>query len=114
MRDIAPREATTRWLEEGRTELEALRTILNDYDRIREAAEAAERECERLGRFIYENERLRSNLETTEQECERFGRRCVGFGLKLSTTTGSGRHPIALPVHERNRDAASPRAGLKA
>ncbi|MFQ5932065.1 MAG: hypothetical protein ACE5MM_06640 [Nitrospiraceae bacterium] len=66
------RETAAQWLEEGRHQLEALRTILNDYDRVRNLSESAERECERLSGFGDENERLKSNLETTERECKQL------------------------------------------
>ncbi|MFQ5897116.1 MAG: hypothetical protein ACE5JN_02575 [Candidatus Methylomirabilia bacterium] len=66
------RQQAIRWLREGRGELGTVVAILNDYDRVREATEAAERECERLRGLIDENERVRAILETIDCECERL------------------------------------------
>lgn len=63
------RERATQWVQDGQSYLGVLLGILNDYDRLRDTAEAAERECERLQKFVYENERLKNTLEASEHEC---------------------------------------------
>jgi predicted RNase H-like nuclease (RuvC/YqgF family) len=62
------RERVIRWLEDGQGQMAAILGILNDYERLRGVAEAAERECERLRALQYENERLRNQVEATEHE----------------------------------------------
>ena len=65
------REQVGRWIEEGQSHyLGALSRIVQDYDRLQEAVEAAERENEQLRSLVYENEKLRNQLETGERECE--------------------------------------------
>lgn len=66
------RERAIRWIEDGQNQLGTLLGVLNDYDRLRDVADSAERECDRLREFVYENERLKKNLETTEHECEQL------------------------------------------
>ncbi len=57
------RQGALRWIEDGESVLRVLHGMLNDYDRVRERAEAAERE----------NEQLRNRLETSERQCEQLG-----------------------------------------
>ncbi len=66
------RERASQWIQDGQSQLGILLGILNDYDRLRDVAESAERECERLQKFVYENERLKNTLEATEHECKRL------------------------------------------
>ncbi|MFQ5897121.1 MAG: hypothetical protein ACE5JN_02600 [Candidatus Methylomirabilia bacterium] len=66
------RERAGRWIEDGQQQLANLLGIVNDYERLRDVAESAERECERLREFVYENERLKANLESSEHESERL------------------------------------------
>lgn len=63
------REQLGRWIEEGQSQhLAMLSRIVQDYDRLQEAVEAAERENEQLRGLIHENERLRNRVEATERE----------------------------------------------
>lgn len=66
------RERASQWVQDGQSQLGILLGVLNDYDRLNDAAETAERECERLQKFVYENERLKNTLEATEHECKRL------------------------------------------
>ena len=66
------REQAIRWIEEGRSVLGMINGILNDYDRLRAAAEAAERERDRLQEMVNELERVRSLAETLQRDCEQL------------------------------------------
>lgn len=67
------REQVSRWIEEGQHHyLGAVSRILQDYDRLQEAAESAERETAQLRGLVYENDKLRNRLELSEQECEQL------------------------------------------
>jgi signal transduction histidine kinase len=90
------RERTTRWLEDGQTQLGLIRWLLDDYEQLQGVAEAAERECERLGGLLHEAERLRSQLETAEHESE-----------QLRDTIGQLRSAAERDAREREEIAAS-------
>jgi predicted RNase H-like nuclease (RuvC/YqgF family) len=66
------RSQASRWLEDGQRLLGVLLSVLTDYDRLREQAEATERDNERLRGLVYENEQLRNRLEASERECDRL------------------------------------------
>lgn len=67
------REHVSRWIEDGQSHyLGALGRILQDYDRLQEAVETAERENEQLRGLVYETEKLRNRLEGSEREGEQL------------------------------------------
>jgi predicted RNase H-like nuclease (RuvC/YqgF family) len=66
------RSQASRWLEDGQRLLGVLLAVLNEHDRLREQAEATERDNERLRGLVYENEQLRNRLEASERECDRL------------------------------------------
>ena len=67
--EIETREQLGRWLEDGQSQLGAAQRLIKDYERLQNAAEAAEAEADRLRGFVYENEKLRSQVESAEHEC---------------------------------------------
>jgi uncharacterized protein (DUF342 family) len=69
----AVRTEAGRWIEEGQSQyLGLIQRILQDYDRLQEAVEAAERENEQLRTLVYENERLKNRVELAERESEQL------------------------------------------
>ena len=66
------REDVRRWVEDGPNVLSVLVGLLNDYERLRERAETAEREQERLRGLTYENEQLHNRVDTAERQCDRL------------------------------------------
>lgn len=66
------RERAIRWIEEGRNVLDVLLGVLNDYDRLKGEAEAAEKERDRLQGTLYELERIRNQADSLQRECEQL------------------------------------------
>jgi chromosome segregation ATPase len=77
--DLDVRERAVRWLEEGQSQFGQLLGIISDYERQQHALESSERELEQLRPVVYENEKLRNQLEaangqvfSSSQEVERL------------------------------------------
>ena len=66
------RERAIRWSEEGRNVLGILLGVLNDYDRLKGAAETAEKERDRLQGMVYELQRSRNQADSLQRECEQL------------------------------------------
>jgi chromosome segregation ATPase len=62
-------ERVVRWLEEGQGQFSALLGILNDYHRLQRVVETNEQELEQLRGLQYEAEKLRNQLQSSEMEC---------------------------------------------
>jgi chromosome segregation ATPase len=76
-RDV--RERAVRWLEEGQGQFGQLLGLISDYERLQTALESSDRELEQLRPVVYENEKLRNQLEaasgqvlSSTQEIERL------------------------------------------
>ncbi len=66
------REHVIRWMDEGRTVLGIIIKILNDFDRLNGAVEAAEKEAQRLQGMLTEFQRINSLAEALQRECEQL------------------------------------------
>jgi hypothetical protein len=62
-------ERVMRWLEEGQGQFSALLGILNDYHRLQRVVATNEQELEQLRGLQYEVEKLRNQLQSSEGEC---------------------------------------------
>jgi len=65
-------ERVIRWLEEGQGQFSALLGILNDYHRLQRVVESNEQELEQLRGLQYEAEKLRNQLQSSEGECHKL------------------------------------------
>lgn len=65
-------ERVVRWLEEGQGQFGALLGILNDYHRLQRVVEANEQELEQLRGLQYEVEKLRNQLKSSEADCDKL------------------------------------------
>ncbi len=65
-------ERVMRWLEEGQGQFSALLGILNDYHRLQRVVETHEQELEQLRGLQYEVEKLRNQLRTSESESDKL------------------------------------------
>ncbi len=68
----AEREQVIRWMDEGRTVLGIIIRILNDFDRLNSAVDAAEKEAHRLQGMLTEFQRVSGLAETLQRECEQL------------------------------------------
>jgi septal ring factor EnvC (AmiA/AmiB activator) len=66
------RDQASRWLEDASGQLTILRRLVNGYEHLVEATQAAERELERLRSLNFENEQLRTRIEASEHEVGRL------------------------------------------
>jgi septal ring factor EnvC (AmiA/AmiB activator) len=66
------RDQASRWLEDAPGQLTVLRRLVNGYEHLIEATQAAERELERLRSLNFENEQLRTRIEASEHETGRL------------------------------------------
>jgi len=65
-------ERVVRWLEEGQGQFSALHGILNDNHRLQRVVEANEQELEQLRSLQYEVEKLRNQLQSSEADCDKL------------------------------------------
>ena len=65
-------ERVVRWLEEGQGQVSALLGILNDYHRLQRVVETNEQELEQLRGLQYEMEKVRNQLQSSESECNKL------------------------------------------
>jgi chromosome segregation ATPase len=65
------RAQVLRWVEEGRTVLEAVLRLLTDLDQVKQGLEAAQNECARLKQ---EGEQLRAEVSRLQADAERSQR----------------------------------------
>jgi hypothetical protein len=65
-------ERVVRWLEEGQGQFGALLGILNDYHRLQRVVEVNEQELEQLRRLQYEVEKLRNQHLYCEADCDKL------------------------------------------
>jgi len=66
------RDRAVQWLEQGQLQLNVVLGVLQGYDPLERAAEAAAQEIERLRGVVSEMERLRNRVDTLEGECEQL------------------------------------------
>ncbi len=66
------REQVIRWMDEGKTVLGIIIKILNDFDRLNGALDAAEKETQRLQGMLTEFQRISSLAEALQRECEQL------------------------------------------
>jgi len=83
-----------RWIEEGRTVLEAVHQVLADFDQLKRALEAAQNECARLKQ---EGKQFREELTRLQAENERSQREREELAHWFATVMNEGASRLRAP-----------------